>query len=106
MVAPDNLTLTSKSGQPVSGFFMLTAENGPVNHYTVKVPAALAGKVTVSPAQGSLQAGGYVKVTVTVTSKTALTAHIAVGPGNLAVTVTYKLKALVPAEPIKFGSGG
>ncbi len=71
-MAPDKLVLTSKSGQPASGFFVLTAANGPVAHYTVRV-AALAGRVRVAPAGGSLPVNGYAEVTVTVTSKVALT---------------------------------
>jgi hypothetical protein len=88
------LLLTSKSGKPASGSFVLTAANGPVAHYTVRVPAGLAGKVRVAPTGGSLPAGGYVDVTVTVTSKVALTTHVIVAPGNLTVTVVYKVKDL------------
>jgi hypothetical protein len=94
LVAPDMLLLTSKSGKPASGSFVLTAANGPVAHYTVRVPAGLAGKVRVAPTGGSLPAGGYVDVTVTVTSKVALTTHVIVAPGNLTVTVVYKVKDL------------
>ncbi len=92
LVAPDTLMLTSENGKPASGFFVLTAANGPVAHYTVRVPAGLAGKVGVAPPGGSLPAGGYVEVTVTVTSKGALTTHVIVEPGNLTVTVVYKTK--------------
>jgi hypothetical protein len=81
--------LTSKSGKPASGFFALTAANGPVAHYTARV-AALAGRVKVAPAGGSLPANGYVEVTVTVTSNAALTTRVVVEPGNLTVTVVYK----------------
>ena len=91
-MAPDKLMLTSKSGQPASGFFVLTAVGGPVAHYTVMVPAGLAGRVSVAPPGGSLPAGGYVDVTVTVTGKGALTTHVIVMPGNLTVTVVYKAK--------------
>jgi hypothetical protein len=88
-VAPDKLMLTSKSGQPASGYFLLTAANGPVSHYTVRV-AAMADRVKVAPAGGSLPVNGYVEVTVQVTSKAALTTHVVVEPGNLIVTVVYK----------------
>ena len=98
LVAPDSLMLTSKSGQPASGFFLLTAANGPVSHYTVQV-AAMAGRVKVAPAGGSLPANGYVEVTVTVTSKDALTTHVVVEPGNLTVTVVYKLKPQPSPSP-------
>jgi hypothetical protein len=95
LVAPDKLMLTSKSGKPASGFFVLTAANGPVAHYTVRV-AALAGRVRVAPAGGSFPVNGYVEVTVTVTSKVALTTHVVVEPGNLTVTVVYKPKPPPP----------
>jgi hypothetical protein len=90
-VTPSKLTLTSKSGTPVSGSFTLAAAYGPVPNYTVQV-AALPGRVTVAPAGGSLWVGGHVRVTVKVTSKTGLTTHIVVQPGNLTVTVIYKVK--------------
>ena len=97
MVTPYKLTLTSTSGTPVSGSFVLTAANGPVSNYTVRV-AAMPGRVTVAPAAGSLLAGGPIEVTVKVTSKVGLTTHIVVQPGNLAVTVVYKVKPQ-PAPP-------
>ena len=97
-MTPDKLMLTSKSGQPTSGYFLLTAANGPVSHYTVQVPA-MAGRVRVAPAGGSLPANGYVEVTVTVTSKVALTTHVVVEPGNLTVTVVYKLKPQPQPSP-------
>jgi hypothetical protein len=90
-VAPGKLALTSVSGKPVSGSFVLTAAGGPVAHYTVQV-AAMAARVKVAPAGGSLKAGKNVTVTVTVTSKVALTTQVTVAPGNLTVTVVYKLK--------------
>jgi hypothetical protein len=90
LVASDTLVLTSKKGQPASGFFVLTAGGGPVAHYAVSIPAGLAGNVQVAPSSGSLPAGGYVDVTVTVTGKGALTTHVIVAPGDLTVTVTYQ----------------
>jgi hypothetical protein len=80
--------LTSKSGTPVSGSFVLTAANGPVSNYTVRV-AAMPGRVTIAPAGGSLLADGHVGVTVTVTSKAGLTTHIVL-PGNLTVMVVTR----------------
>jgi hypothetical protein len=97
-VAPARLTLTSNSGTPVSGSFVLTAANGPVSNYTVRV-AATPGRVTVVPAGGSLLADGHVEVTVTVTSKAGLTTHIVVQPGNLAVTVVYRVKPQPSPKP-------
>ena len=98
LVAPGKLMLTSKSGTPVRGSFVLTAANGPVSNYTVRV-AAMPGRVTVAPAGGSLLAGGHVEVTVTVTSKAGLTTHIVVQPGNLTVTVVYKVKPQPTPKP-------
>jgi len=91
VVAPVKLVLTSVSGKPVSGSFVLTAVDGPVPRYAVGV-ATLASKVTVTPAGGSLRVNGSVRVTVKVISKVALTTHVIVEPGNLTVTVVYKLK--------------
>ena len=108
LLAPDHLMLTSKPGQPASGFFVLTAANGPVAQYTVRL-AAGGAKVSVAPTSGSLALSGFVQVTVTVTSKTALTAQIVVEPGNLSVTVVYKPKpkpAPAPAPSPSHGKGG
>ncbi len=98
LVAPARLVLTSKSGTPASGFIRLTALNGPVAHYTVRV-AADPGRVKVAPAGGSLPVNGTVEVTVTVTSKVALTTHLVVEPGNLTVTVVYKPKPQPAPKP-------
>jgi hypothetical protein len=89
LVAPRKLMLTSVSGKPARGSFVLTAVNGPVPHYAVGV-VAMASKVKIAPAAGALQVNGKVKVTVTVTSKVALTTDVIVEPGNLTVTVAYK----------------
>jgi hypothetical protein len=98
--------LTSKPGQPASGFFVLTATNGPIAQYTVRV-AAKAGRISVAPIAGSLALNGFVEVTVTVTSKTALTTQIVVEPGNLSVTVVYKPKAApAPAPSPSHGKDG
>ena len=91
LTAPDKLLLTSAKGKAASGIFLLTATGGPVSEYTIKVPAAMAGKVTVSPLRGSLPAGGYVTVTVTVTSNVALNTSVTVEPGNHIVSVTLKI---------------
>ena len=83
--------LVLQNGKRASGVFLLTAVNGPVSAYTIKVPAAVAGRVTVSPTHGSLRAGGFVSVTVTVTGKTALTTKLTVKPGSRIVQVVVKL---------------
>jgi hypothetical protein len=92
-VVPDELALTSTGGKAVSGDFLLSAVGGPVDHYAIKVPAAMSGKVTVSPATGSLGDGGWVTVTVTVTSKIALKTALTVNPGGLTVTIVLSVKA-------------
>jgi hypothetical protein len=97
-VAPVKLVLTSVSGKPVSGSFVLTAANGPVPHFTVGV-AAFPGRVKVAPAAGSLLVNGHFTVTVTVTSKVALTTHVIVDPGHLTVTVVYKPKPRPSPSP-------
>jgi DNA-directed RNA polymerase specialized sigma24 family protein len=89
---PDALMLTSTAGKAVSGTFILSAVGGPVGHYAITVPAAVSGKITVSPAQGSLPDGGWVTVTVTVTSKTAVKSYITVSPGGLKVAVALAIK--------------
>ena len=98
LVAPRKLMLTSKSGTPTSGSFMLMAANGPVSHYTVRV-TAMPGRVRVAPAGGSLLTDGYVDVRVTVTSKAGLTTHIVVQPGSLTVTVVYTVKPPPAPKP-------
>jgi hypothetical protein len=72
---------------------VLTATGGPVGEYTVKVPAGVATKVKVSPSKGSLAAGGYAVVTVTVTSNVALNTYVTVEPGNLTISVTFHIEA-------------
>jgi hypothetical protein len=91
-VTPDVLVLTATSGKTVSGTFRLSATGGPVRNYTITVPASMVGKVTVSPAKGSLSASGWVTVTVTVTSKVALNTDITVNPGALYVAVELSIK--------------
>ncbi len=93
LAAPSSLLLTAAKGKAASGFFVLTATGGPISEYIVKVPAAVAAKVTVSPSKGFLPAGGYAAVTVTVTSNVALSTYVTVEPGNLTITVTLKIKA-------------
>jgi hypothetical protein len=85
--------LTSTSGKAATGHFVLSAIYGPVSNYVIKVPAGVAGKVTVSPAKGSLQDGGSVTITVTVTSKVAVDTELTVDPGDVTVTVLLSIKA-------------
>jgi DNA-directed RNA polymerase specialized sigma24 family protein len=89
---PDRLALTSTSGKAVSGKFILSALYGPVSNYVIEIPPAMTGKLKVSPAKGSLGAGGQVTVTVTAISKVAHNTHLTIDPGNLTVTVVLTLK--------------
>ena len=92
-MAPDTLSLTSTSGKAASGKVVLSAVGGPVGDYVIKVPAGQSGKMTVTPATGSLAKGGSVTVTVTVTSTTALNTSVTVDPGGITVTVVLAIKA-------------
>jgi hypothetical protein len=85
--------LTSTKGKAASELFTLSTAGGPVSHYTIKVPVAMAGKVAVSPSHGSLPTNRHVAVTVTVTSTVALNTHVTVDPGNLTIKVVLKIKA-------------
>jgi hypothetical protein len=54
-------------------------------------PASLIGKLTVSPASGTLNAGGSVTVTIAVTGLVTLDAQLTVNPGGQQVTVLLGL---------------
>ena len=69
-----------------------STEGGAVK-YTIRVPAAVAGRVKVSPSTGTVPAGAYLTVAVTVTSKVALNTYVIVEPGNLTVRVVLTIKA-------------
>jgi DNA-directed RNA polymerase specialized sigma24 family protein len=89
-VSPNVLMLSAVIGKPASGTFIVTAVGGPVNF----VVTSSNGKVSVSPASGSLSAAGsWITVTVTVRSTVAFTASLTVKPGNLVVTVRFSIKA-------------
>jgi hypothetical protein len=89
-VVPNELVFVAAKNKAVSGTFILTAVGGPV-HFTIHSASA---KVTVSPASGSLSAGGsFVTITVTAQSATALSTHATVDPGNIVVTVKLTIGA-------------
>jgi hypothetical protein len=90
---PDKLVLTSTKGKAVSGTFILSAVDGPVSDYVIKIPAGVAHVLQVTPATGSIGDGGWVTITVTVTSKVAVNTRLTIEPGNLAVTVLLSVKA-------------
>jgi RNA polymerase sigma factor (sigma-70 family) len=74
-------------GSP-SGSFTLTA-NGRSISYTITVPAGYQPTLVVSPASGTLAAGGSVTISVTWNSSAPLDTQLSVAPGGLAVTVMY-----------------
>ena len=92
LVAPAKLMLASVKGSAASGTFVLTALNGPVSTFTIRVAAGMASNIKVRPSSGSLPANGRMAVTVTVTSKVALNTHVIVDPGNIMVTVVLTIK--------------
>jgi DNA-directed RNA polymerase specialized sigma24 family protein len=88
---PAKLVLTAVKGTAASGTFLLTADGGPVDDFTIHSPRA---KVTVSPSAGSLpSAGSWVSVTVTVKSLVSLDTRLTVDPGGLVITVVLTVKA-------------
>jgi DNA-directed RNA polymerase specialized sigma24 family protein len=92
-VTRTKLALSAVKGKAARGTFRLAAVGGPVSDYVIKVPAGVAGKVTVAPASGSLAAGGLVTVTVTVKSLVALDTKVTAEPGGLVITVAFSIKA-------------
>jgi RNA polymerase sigma factor (sigma-70 family) len=96
---PRSGTLSSSTGRLVlasvkgtaSGKFTLTAKGGPVSAYSITAGPALAGRISVSPASGSLAAGASVTITVTSTSLIALDGKLTVNPGGLTITVVLTI---------------
>jgi RNA polymerase sigma factor (sigma-70 family) len=83
-VSPGELDITS----PGSGTVTLTASGGPVD-WSVSVPAGTTKKdgVAVTPASGTLEAGGTIVVTVTVDGPGKPTVHLTFSPGGEIVKV-------------------
>ncbi len=92
-MTPAELKLTAAAGKVARGTFRLGAVGGPVTHWVITVPAAVAGKVTLSRYSGSLTAGNWVLITVSVQSKVAVDTRLTVSPGDLTVTVVLKISA-------------
>jgi RNA polymerase sigma factor (sigma-70 family) len=92
-VSPGTLAVSAGSVQLVTvngtktGTFTITASGGPVSDYSITAGSALAGKITVSPASGSLASGASVTITVTSTSLVALNGSLTIDPGGRTVTV-------------------
>jgi hypothetical protein len=89
-VNPPQLVLVSGHGGALAKAFLLSAENGPVGEYTITVPSGLPGSLAVSPASGSLAAGGAAHITVTATSSVPFMTVLTVDPGDILVQVTVK----------------
>jgi DNA-directed RNA polymerase specialized sigma24 family protein len=90
---PTKLVLTAVKGKAASGALILAAVGGTVK-YTIKIPAAVAGEVTVTPSAGTLSsAGASVPVSVTVKSAVSLDTHLTVDPGGLIITIVLTIKA-------------
>jgi len=86
-VTPGVLALASLLGGPATGTLTLTAGDTPVSHYTISVPASLAGELSVSPTSGSIRAGQSTRVTVTLSGLLSVGTTITVNPGGHSVTV-------------------
>jgi RNA polymerase sigma factor (sigma-70 family) len=84
------LVLASVQGTAI-GKFTLTAKGGPVSAYSITAGSALAGRISVSPASGSLAAGASVTITVTSKSLVALEGKLTVNPGGLTITVVLSI---------------
>jgi RNA polymerase sigma factor (sigma-70 family) len=84
------LELASVKGTAI-GKFTLTARGGPVRAYSITAGSALAGRISVSPASGSLAAGASVTITVTSKSLVALDGKLTVNPGGLTITVVLSI---------------
>jgi RNA polymerase sigma factor (sigma-70 family) len=89
-VSTGQLDLVTVNGT-ATGTFTLTAQGGPVSDYSITVGSTLAGRVTVSPASGSLASGASATITVTTTSLIALDGHLTVNPGGQAITVVLSV---------------
>ena len=85
-VSPTTVLLSPLLG----GSLTLTASGGPVS-WSVSAPASLLGELTVSPASGTLSAGGTATVTITVSGLLSLDSQLTVEPGGRAVTVVLGL---------------
>jgi RNA polymerase sigma factor (sigma-70 family) len=85
-VSTGTVHLVSVNGTK-TGTFTITASGGPVSDYSITVGSAVAGKITVSPATGSLASGASVTITVSSASLVALDGSLTINPGGRSVTV-------------------
>jgi len=92
-VSPARLALTAAAGKVARGTIILTAVDGPVTDWSIQVPMAVAGQVTLSRYSGSLAAAARVAITVSVQSKVAVDTTLTVNPGLLHVIVVLEISA-------------
>jgi len=85
-VSTGTVHLVSVNGTK-TGTFTVTATGGPVSDYSITVGSAVAGKITVSPASGSLASGASVTITVSSASLVALDGTLTIDPGGHTVAV-------------------
>ncbi len=88
--SPGTVDLVTLDGT-ATGQLTITAHGGPVSDYSVTAGSALAGKLTVSPASGSLANGATATITVTSTSLVALDGTLTVNPGSHTITVVLSV---------------
>jgi RNA polymerase sigma factor (sigma-70 family) len=74
----------------LGGSLTLTASGGPVS-WSISEPTTLLGELTVSPASGTLSAGGTATVAITVSGLLSLDSQLTVQPGGQVVTVVLGL---------------
>jgi RNA polymerase sigma factor (sigma-70 family) len=89
-VSTGRIQLVSVNGTG-SSTFTITAQGGPVS-YSIAVGGALLGRISVSPASGSLAAGASATITVTSNSLVAVAGQLTVNPGGHAITVVISVK--------------
>jgi RNA polymerase sigma factor (sigma-70 family) len=94
--APGTLALSTGTLRLVSvkgvatAKFTLAAQGGEVS-YSVTPGGALAGRMTATPAAGTLAAGASVTITVTSTSLVALDGQLTVNPGGRTIAVVLSV---------------
>jgi len=88
---PRERTTKRQANGTATGSFTITAEGGPFSDYSITVGSALAGRLSVSPASGSLASGASVTITVTSTSLVALDGQLTVNPGGHTITVVISI---------------
>jgi RNA polymerase sigma factor (sigma-70 family) len=85
-VSPTTVVLSPLLG----GTLTLTASGGPVS-WSISAPGSLLGKLTVTPASGTLDAGGSTTVTITVAGLVSLDTQLTVQSGGQLATVLLRL---------------